>query len=205
MEVSMEATELLQTAWEAVQESGVPPELYEIAFTTAVAHLLGTAPTPPTPAPTRPGGGSGAGGIGAGGSDGAGSGSTGTDAIYSRLSAESGVDEGAIREVILIEDDGTVALLTPGRQLGSSNAARARNVASLVAGVYFGGMNKRSVPLSTVREACDDRGCYDHKNFKPKHIGNHDALSVRNSDVHINQSKWVTSFEAAIDQARGVS
>lgn len=195
----MDTAELLKQAWTAVDESGVPPELYETAFTLAISHLSGAAGTP-TMAPPTP-----VTAIGAGPAAGVQESPADSDGIYARLSTESGVSESDIREVILIEPDGTIAVLAPGRQLGNSNAARARTVASLLAGVYFGGLNKRSIPLEVLREACDDRGCYDQTNFKSKHIGTHDALSVRQNDVHINQSKWVVAFESAVSQARGAA
>ena len=109
----MDTADLLKKAWLAVEQSGVPPELFESAFSTAIDHLqseLGAkrpandghkspVASDQTISSTEP---------------------QDVDAILARLASESGVKEAEIREVLFLDPDGTVAILTPGRELGES-------------------------------------------------------------------------------------
>jgi hypothetical protein len=204
----VETVEFLRRAWEAVQASGVPPELYDTAFRAALNKEVATAsPSGRGENSSRPANPESA--IPAlRGSD-AQSGSpvstevTSVSVAFRRLSEETEISIDDLSEVLVFEEDGSVGILPRGLRLGKGATSKARTVASLIAGARFGGFGQRTTSVDVIREACEDRGCYDRTNFKSFHLGKHPALGVRDNLVHIIPSKWVSDFQASIERARG--
>ena len=127
-----------------------------------------------------------------------------TSAALSRLAEETELSVDDLSEVLVFDDEGAVGILPRGPKLGKTSTTKARTVASLITGARFGGLGERTTPLEVVRKACDDRGCYDQTNFKSYHIGKHPALGLRDNSLHIQPSRWLADFQAAIARARGL-
>ncbi len=158
----MDANEVLSKAWSAVQASGVPESLYEVAFKEAVALLLPGRSVAPVPAASAPvpllGEGEEVGAID-------GSPDIDTDALLRRFAEESNVALTELMEVFYFEADGTPHLNVPGRKLGDSTAAKAKAIATAIAAAYFFTSDEPSVSVETIRAECACLKCVDPKNF----------------------------------------
>lgn len=165
----MEADEILAKAWQAVQSSGVPEELYETAFKEAVEILMGTNGTTPTksvvPTPVKKG---------KSPSQGEGEITEGEavdlDLLTAKLARESQITAEELVESVFFDPNGATHLNVPARKLGDTTTARAQAVATVLTGVAFFGHDLNSVPAETARLECVRLGCYDKKNFY-KHMG----------------------------------
>jgi hypothetical protein len=128
--------------------------------------------------------------------------SSDTPAKFATFADETGISAVELQDVFLLGNDGEIEILPPARKLGSSVADRARTVTILMAGARHV-LQRARTPVEDIRRTCADKGCYDSKNFKSKHLGHFDAINVRNDEIIVNASKWLTSFTAAMKTARG--
>lgn len=200
--VRMDIREILKATLDDVEQAAVPDDLRAIAFREVIRHRIGQAYGPKAPGgPSRaaipP--------TGASRDPETGSNSLDPDVAMAVLADETGIPEDELREVLIFTDSGEVGVLPPNRKLGANTSERARNVAILVVGARFAALKQRSIPLTMVRDACNDRGCYDSKNFKSSHLGKFDAINIRGNDVIVNPSKWLPFFKSAVGVARGAS
>lgn len=191
--------DLLNSAWNSVSSSELPDEFKGLALRELLRARLGAdgpiqgRPTPPSGTPRQPRT-----------ENGQEDATVDVDSAYATLASETGIDEDQIREVLLIEASGEIHVLPPGRQLGSNNTERTRNVVSLIVGARYGAFGDRTVNIEVIRSECQDKKCYDSGNFKSNHVGKHDGVSTRADDVYVNPSKWMAMFARSLETARGV-
>lgn len=203
----MDTSDLLKRAWEAVEKSGVPEPLQEVAFHEAVEHLRVEDESGPSESQTKrqdrrkrkklttPREQQDADGDGAAAED--------DDTFFKRLADESGVAETDLRDVLSLAGN-TVRVDPPSRKLGSSTAERARTVISLVAGARAYGLNERPVDAGAVREELQRKNVYDSGNFSSTHLGPLEGFNAGANRTEIKPtSKWDRDFSAAVEQALG--
>lgn len=206
---SVETDELLKRAWEAVEKSGVPESLQEVAFREAVETLRASS----GPASTHPLQSSRDGDRQRSQSSGGkGKKSTAPSEVqmpdeatfFATLASESGVAEGDLRDVLQLKPNGTVAVTPPTRKLGDSLAQQAKTVIALVAGARAVGLGELPVDAGAVRTELERKRCYDGNNFAAKHLGplrGFNAGSMRTEIVLTSQ--WVKDFSEAVERALG--
>jgi len=156
----MEADEVLTKAWSAVQASGVPEALYEVAFREAVALLKGTNGARRAASPAD----------GTAAADGANDGAVeaapvDTEALIQKFADESGIDVSELVEVFFFDADGSAHLNVAGRKLGESTAAKAKAVATAIAAAYHYAADEPTVSVELIRAECTRLKCFDKKNF----------------------------------------
>jgi hypothetical protein len=202
----MDVDELLLKAWKAVEKSGVPESLYEVAFKEAVGYLRtdagpghatksGDAGSKATPAPAT----------GAKKPNGAGPATMPDETtFFSTLATESGVPETDLRDVLNLTAAGQVQVTTPTKDLGKSKAAQAKTVIALVAGARANGLGERPVSADAVRTEIQRKGCWDGANFSAYQLGPMKGFNSGSDKTEIVlTSKWVDEFRAAIATAKG--
>lgn len=208
----MNVDELLSTAWRAVEQSGVPEHLQEVAFKEAVDYLTGKRAARPQQqqAPAPPSGGGGGGG---GGGESSGNGNStqkpggamgdksASDFFFSRLADETGVDEADLRAALHYDGE-KVIIAPPARMLGRSKSEQVKTVASLVAGARHAGLNENPVATQHVRDECTRKNCYDKSNFS-KHVGPLKGVNMSGSDKLLMNPRWHGEFAAAVKKVLG--
>jgi hypothetical protein len=204
----MDTSQLLKKAWEAVEKSGVPESLQEVAFREAVENLR-TGDTPASDAagasrgktkrtgPRKP----------SSQTRGQRSEDSGTPVdeatFFSRLSEESGVDEGDLRDVLSLSGR-NVHVTQPTRNLGSNTSEQARTVIAVVAGARAFGLDERPVDADAVRAELKRKKCFDSGNFAAIHLGKLDGFNAGADRTEIvTTSKWISEFSAAVERALG--
>jgi hypothetical protein len=207
---ALETSELLRSAWEAVERSGVPESVQEAAFKEAVAdiRLGGTLAVTPSGAAEQAAGkrkrrslSSVTSGATAGDSHRAAPIDAST--FFAQLSAESGVDENDLRDVLSLSGE-TVYVTVPTRELGSNTAEQAKTVIALVAGAYSFGLGERPVLAKAVRTELTRKNCYQGKKFAERHLGPLRGFNFGAGPTEIvTTSKWVDDFAAAVNRALG--
>ncbi|BBY77841.1 hypothetical protein MPRF_47400 [Mycolicibacterium parafortuitum] len=169
----MDVAKVLKDAWQAVEDSGVPKEMQEIAFNRAV-DLYGYAPSvaqPPITAPSPD-----VASNGSGNTTGSGA-STGTikseSAFYESMCKATGISEDALLRLIDIHE-GAPRIALKASQLPNA-AAKAQKVVSLLiilARHYYNDENE--VALSYCLAECKRLSCLND-NFK-RDVGRIDDL-----------------------------
>jgi hypothetical protein len=205
----MDVNELLARAWAAVEKSGVPEPLQPLALKEAIDFLRGEA------GPL--GSGRTGSAIGRRGrsrstneaegraeSDEQADAPPSEDAFFAELAAESGQDEGALRDVLQLTADGKVQVTAPTRNLGASTAEQAKNVIALVAGARGIGLRERPVSAGAVREELERKRCYNVNHFASKHLGPLKGFNAGSNRAQIVlTSKWPNEFGAAVSKVHG--
>ncbi|MEV8174961.1 hypothetical protein [Microbacterium sp. NPDC079176] len=197
----MEASDILTKAWSAVQASGVPEGLYEVAFREAVALLKGAnAPrrTPPRVDET----GAGAEAATEGPAEVA---EVDTEALIHKFADESGVDIAELVEVFFFDADGTAHLNVAGRKLGESTASKAKAVATAIAAAYHYAADEPLVSVELIRAECTRLKCFDKKNFFT-HMASAPGTVLSGSGssrvLRIKSSEIETALRAVVNVAR---
>lgn len=158
----MDFAAVIKRVWSDIQEAELPPELHAIAFEAGVRHAYETVmPRPESPRIESE----------ARSSNERGPATDVSDGPIQRLSAETGVSQERLTELIYFDEDGQPGINVVARRLGKNNSERARNVALVVASARHFGNDEIDVRVSFVREACKALGVYDQDNFA-KHIAN---------------------------------
>jgi hypothetical protein len=156
----MDAREVLTQAWDAVQQSGVPESLYDTAFKEAVSLI--SAPAGRRSNPPKPPAGSGG---GEASTDESGTENLDTDALTQIIADEAELDVAQLIEFLYFDPDGTPHINVPGRKLGSTDAAKAKAIATTFAAVAYFGMDEPSVTLAPVRAEAIRLKAYQENNF----------------------------------------
>jgi hypothetical protein len=205
-EDTVDTSDLLRRAWEAVKESGVPESMQEVAFSEAVADLrygkgskrpksrsghtqakkVRTEISTKAAAPSE-----------------ADSSEVDEAGFFAALSKESGVDEKDLRDVLSISG-ATVNVTPPSRELGSNTSEQAKTVIAIVAGARSFGLGERPVEAKAVRAELDRKRCYQPKKFAARHLGGLRGFNfgARPTEI-VTTSKWVGEFTAAVHRALG--
>jgi len=204
----MELTESIKTAWTAVEESGVPEHMQELAFREALRSLLGTTPlnaalagggrtpSPPFQAEEE------------GSFDGAGEAPPMRDEeVLQRVSEETAVPIEKLEKVFHIDGE-AVKLIGPHGKFGSSASDQARTVASIVTVVRRLGMGHADTSYELIKEACESKHCYDSKNFASQHMPKIDGFVVKGEGRNRRleaRSSGISAFPALIEKVLGES
>lgn len=174
----MELTESIKTAWAAVEESGVPDHMQELAFKEALRSLLGARTetqngSGPSQRRTH---------LAPQGPQNDGDGdqhvTVGEEEIVRRVSVETGIPVDKLETVFHIDGD-VVKLIGPHGRYGSSMSDQARNVARIVTVVRKLGMGHADTSFETIKDACESKHCYDSKNFASQHMPKIEGFVVR--------------------------
>ncbi len=207
----MQVVESIKSAWAAVEESGVPKHMEDIAFREALRALLGTN----VPAGTvnakkatakTPGDGAATKVEGKNSDEGAGE-WLDEDTVIASVSAETGVPVEKLERVFHI-DGGVVKLLGVHTKYGPNTADKARSIAQLVTVVRRVGMQKNDTPLTVIKAACDSKHAYDGKNFTSKHMTSVSGCVIKGEGQNRRleaKNVAITAFPALIDQILGES
>jgi hypothetical protein len=204
----VDADDLLKKAWKAVEKSGIPEPLQQVAFQEAVAFLRSEGTAEPrngervsTPARARatqqakPGKPS----TGRSGERVAVDEST----FFRQLADESGMPEADLRDILTLGTNGDVHVTPPTRRLGTSIATQARTVIALVAGARSKGLGERPVNAEAVRNEAHRKGCYDKNNFA-NHLRPMNGFNAGASKAEIvPTSRWLDDFRTAVNQVHG--
>ncbi|TMC49799.1 MAG: hypothetical protein E6J14_06175 [Chloroflexi bacterium] len=211
----MDADELLRTAWQAVENAGVPDPHKGIAFKEAIDFIRDSAVA--DRAPTR--GNSQVGSAtsskqgaeptarrrAAGGSEAA---TVKTvpdgETFYARLAHESGLSDSELRDVLHLTDDGKVQIVVATKDLGESLAEQARSGIALIASGRSEGLDENPVRADAVREELRRKHCYEQSHFARQHLGPLKGFNAGPAPTDILlSSKWLLEFHAAVSKARG--
>lgn len=211
----MEVEELLAKAWAAVEKSGVPKEVREIAFKEAVSFLRGAgsvkaeergvqdAPPLGEPAAKRSASPKRSAKRAAVASEARATLNVDEDEFFARLASESGAEETDLRDILNLLADGTVQVIPPTRKLGSSAAQQARTVIALVAGARAYGLGEKPVSDASVRAELQRKNCWQRSNYAASHLGTMLGFNAAGQGEILLNSKWVGEFVAAVNQAHG--
>ncbi len=165
----MELADLIKKAWAAVEESGVPEQMQELAFRESLRVLLETVPAT---GPRRPLGDRKPTDDGSRVSES--SAEVGGQAVseaemFERISAETTVPVQRL-ELLFHVDDGVVKLIGPVAKYGKNTATQARNIAQIVTVVRKLGLDEADTSFEVLKEACMNKHCYDSSNFASQHM-----------------------------------
>lgn len=207
----MELSELLATAWSAVEKSGVPSDQRSVAFKEAISVLREDTRSGQTTsengkpsasvkkqAASRPRS-----------SVSSGSGSDpidlpSEDEFFARLADESGVDETELRDILQLTASGDVHVTPATRKLGTSKKRQAQTIISLVAAARGYGLGESPVDGKKVLTEVQRKNCHDVANYS-KHVTSLNGLNQGANRTLILTSKWVDDFKPAVNQALGRS
>ena len=215
----MDAQEILKQAWEAVEQSGVPKTLHEVAFREAVQIMRDGGDATAKSGQSKTAVKQTRRTASAGGRARRGNRSTRTapaastaqaieipdeNTFFSNLAKESGADETDLRDILTLLPDGTVQIDQPARELGGNAADQARTVIVLVAGARSKGLGENPVSAEAVRAECRRKHCYQSNNFAAKHLGPLRGFNggSTSNEIVVN-SKWVGEFAEAVDRLHG--
>jgi hypothetical protein len=174
----MELAQSIRTAWTAVEESGVPEHMQELAFKEALRSLLGTAPqaAPGQQSKLKR---SDDGGEPTGDDDGEGAPPTVDEhAVIAAVSEHTGVAVEKLDRVFHL-DNGVVKILVNHSSLGSNAADKTRAAAQIITVVRKVGMGHADTDFDIIREECQRKHFYDSGNFASKHLPNIDGFAVK--------------------------
>lgn len=203
----MELAESIKTAWTAVEESGVPDHMQELAFKEALRSLLGTTPHNGATAaagrvPTAPQLKQDDGDV-----DSEQQISASEEEVIQRVSDETGVPVEKLEAVFHIDGE-VVKLIGPHGKYGSSTSDQARNVARIVTVVRKLGMGHADTTFETIKDACESKHCYDSKNFASQHMPKIDGFVVKGDGRSRRleaKGGGISSFPDLIDKVLGIS
>lgn len=205
----MELTESIRAAWAAVEASGVPDHMQELAFKEGLRALLGTnqpALQQVKQTPKFPGGG---GGGKQSPADDGGDGATAADeeTVIAALVEHTGVPAEKLEKVFHV-DTGVVRLLVNHNSLGTNAADKTRTTAQIITVIRKIGMGHADTSFDVIREECQRKHFYDAGNFASKHLPNIEGFAVkgegRNKKLEARNG-GINAFPALVDKVLGES
>lgn len=206
----MELAESIKTAWSAVQDSGVPEHMQELAFKEALRSLLGTGqPAPQSRQPHKPGGGGASGGEGKQTPYDDGDPPTRVDEndVITAVSEHTDVPVEKLEKVFYLDND-AVKIRVKRSALGGNAADQTRAVAQIITVVRKVGMRHTDTDFDVIRDECQRKHLYDGGNFASKHLPNIDGFAVkgegRNKRLKATNG-GLTAFPTLIDKVLGES
>lgn len=204
----MDLTKSIEAAWAAVEASGVPDHMQELAFKEALRALLG--PSQPalqqvkqTPKPPSGGGGKQS------SADDGGDGATVADeeTVIAALVEHTGVPAEKLEKVFHV-DTGVVKLLVNHNSLGNNAADKTRATAQIITVIRKIGMGHADTSFDVIREECQRKHFYDAGNFANKHLPNIEGFAVkgegRNKKLEARNG-GINAFPALVDKVIGES
>lgn len=205
----MELAESIKTAWAAVEDSGIPENMQELAFREALRSLLGTQPVVPIDRGSGVGTGALSGSSSQQSDSGEGDGTTTVDeqAVIAAVSEHTGVSSEKLEQVFHI-DNGVVKVFLNHNALGKNSADKARATAQIITVVRKIGMGHNDTDFDIIRDECQRKHFYDGKNFASKHMPGIDGFVVkgegRNKRLEVRAS-GINAFGGLIDKVLGDS
>lgn len=206
----MELAESIKTAWAAVEDSGVPENMQELAFKEALRLLLGTAqPVAPAGRGSDAGAGSGSGSKQSVLDPGEGDGPSNVDeqAVIAAVSDHTGVPAEKMEQVFHI-GNGAVKVSVNHNALGKNSADKARATAQIITVVRKIGLGHNDTDFDIIRDECQRKHFYDSKNFASGHMPGIDGFVVkgegRNKRLEARTS-GINAFSGLIDKVLGDS
>ena len=192
----MEVEELLRRAWKAVESSGVPDGMQELAFKEAIEFLkveqsgvdASASPKHERRSPKSA----------KSGDEGSGQGE-----VLEKLAHEAGVDLHEVTDVLQVTEDGKVQVTTRTSDLGKNTAEQARTVIVLVASARAIGMDEGPVVADAVREELQRKRCYQQNNFASTHLGPLKGFNSGGRNEIVITSQWIDEFKAALARIHG--
>jgi hypothetical protein len=206
----MELTESIRTAWTAVEESGIPEHMQELAFKESLRSLLGTAPQVARGQQSKLVRSDEVGGGGDPAGDGNGEGAAPTvdeHAVIAAVSEHTGVAVEKLERVFHL-DSGVVKILVNHTALGSNAADKTRAAAQIITVVRKVGMGHADTDLDIIREECQRKHFYDSKNFASKHLPSIDGFAVKGEGRSKRleaRNGGLTAFPGLVDRVLGES
>jgi hypothetical protein len=206
----MELSESIKAAWAAVEESGIPDHMQELAFREALRNLLGTSQPgyvgqklskPTTPSSSGDGGGTGA------EPDETLASAVDEAQVMSAVSEHFGISADRLEQVFHV-DAGVVKLTVNHTKLGASTADKTRTAAQVVTVVRKVGMGQADTPFDIIRAECERKHHYDSKNFVTKHLPNIPGFVIKGDGKNRRleaKGGGIAAFPALIDKILGES
>ena len=208
----MELAESIKTAWAAVEDSGVPENMQELAFKEALRSLLGTT-QPVAPAGRGFGVGTGAGSGSASKQSGSdpveadGTSAVDEQAVIAAVSEHTGVPPEKLEQLFHV-DNGAVKVSVNHNALGKNSADKARATAQIITVVRKVGMGHNDTDFDIIRDECQRKHFYDSKNFASGHMPGIDGFVVkgegRNKRLEARTS-GINAFPGLIEKVLGDS
>jgi hypothetical protein len=211
----MDVAEALSRAWKAVETAKIPGTLHEVAFKEALRLVLEEGEPGTDKPPGSSGGRSGrrqaakrpaaAGAQQKQGEQESTSPAVSSEAFFSRLADETGVDVDKLERVFHV-DGGAPRLNVTARRLGTTLKDRMVNVATLMSVARHAGLGEAETPLTIVRQECTRLNSVD-KNFSTyvSDISGILYTGPRTAKVLRVRPQGVTTFSVAVDRVLGES
>ena len=205
----MELSESIKTAWKAVQDSGIPEHVQELAFKEALRLLLGAAvpAVPAVPSSASPKTPASGGNTGSSGDIDGDDSDISEGEVMSAVAEETGVSVEKLEQIFHI-DQGVVKLTGPSTRFGGSTADKARNIALIVTVVRKLGMGHSDTSFEVIKNAADSKHAYDSKNFTPKHMTTVTGCVVKGDKRNRRleaKGAGITAFAEVVDKVLSTS
>lgn len=177
------AKEIIEAAYKAVKESGIPAGLQEVAFTKAVDLLASKIKPSSAVIETND--------TSAGGGDGT------VDERMAKIAKRMGVEVNTLRYVYELDDEG-VTLIVKRAKLASDKANATGEIAVLYcAARQAGGYDEGYTTASEVRDRVKDYGVLDANNFAGKIGKMTDWFAMKGSGAKRELKATQTGYEEA--------
>jgi hypothetical protein len=198
----MGLAESIKEAWTAVEESGVPDHMQELAFKETLRAVLGTGqPSAPPAAPAaRP-----ITGATGGSSDGEGEGSVDEQAVLAAVAEHTGVSAEMLEQVFHL-DNGVVKLSVNHNSLGRNAADKTRVAAQIITVVRKIGMGEADTEFDVIRDECQRKHFYDGTNFASKHLPGIEGFVIKGDGRKKRleaRTSGINAFPTLIDKVLG--
>lgn len=213
---TVDTTELLKAAMDAVRAAGVPKELQGAALELAVADLRahgtrvkaggGAPPTkreapgsagtrPRKTAATAPRHDSAT-------EEGVLSHIPADASFFKAIEKETGVSTTDLSDIFHV-DDGRLELKVPSKDLGTNKRAQTQTVTALLGGAIFAGTSQRKLPFSEINRVCDAKHCFDSSNAASSIKGTpgFSAVGSGRAQALVTKSGWHDEFARAARRA----
>lgn len=202
----MDVDELIKKSWDAVDKAGVPEPIQGVALKEAIDFLRGDdgdeggGGKPQKRTRSKRGKSKAAVFTNNSSEDGE---APDPDEFFAQLANESGLDEGVLRDVLLLKGN-LVHVIPPTRKLGTSKSQQAARVTALVAGAYVHGLGQNSVSAKAVHDEVKRKRCFDVSNYSSKVLGKLKGFSAGSNRTEIVVgTKWIGEFKEAVEAGTG--
>jgi hypothetical protein len=185
----MKIKEALSLAWAEVEEAELPEHVRERAFGEVVRHLLSADSSPAGQAMPR--------------TEAAGTEPAAVTAGLARLATRLGVPEGALADVLAIENDNVTLHVTTAK-ISATKSKATKEIALLVTVARQGaGLDESWTDVSHVREELTHYGRYDQSNFSKYLAATGDVFNIRGKPAQLRLTR--PGWEAATDLVRSLT
>jgi hypothetical protein len=197
----------IKGAWLAVEESGVPDHVQELAFKEVLRAVLGTAKpvaanaagdasrdTPRLSGDSENGSG-----------DVEQEGASGEQSVRTAVADHTGVPVEKLEQVFHL-DNGVVKIAVNHNALGRNAADKTRAAAQIITVVRKIGMGEADTDFDVIRDECQRKHFYDGSNFANKHLPGIDGFVIKGDGRKKRleaRTAGISAFPALIDRVLG--